>query len=112
VVNANQVPSVPTVTALEVTDEVLLDVREHDEWSAGRAPLAVHIPMHEIPDRFAEIPAGRPLSVICKVGGRSAHVTAWLIQNGVEARNVQGGMYAWAAADLPLVGDTDRPWIA
>jgi rhodanese-related sulfurtransferase len=107
--NPNQVP---TVAPLDVTDEVLLDVREHDEWAAGRAPLAVHIPMSELPDRFAEIPADRPLSVICKVGSRSAQVTAWLIQNGVDARNVAGGMYAWDAAGLPLVGDSERPWVA
>ena len=102
---------VPTVSPADVADEVLLDVREHDEWAAGRAPLAVHLPMSQIADRFAEIPAGRPLSVICKVGGRSAQVTAWLIQNGVEARNVAGGMFAWDAAGLPLVGDSDQPWV-
>jgi rhodanese-related sulfurtransferase len=108
VVTPNQIP---TVQALDVTDEVLLDVREADEWAAGRAPLAVHLPMSEIADRFAEIPTGRPLSVICKVGGRSAQVTAWLIQNGVDARNVAGGMFAWHAAGLPLVGDSDQPWV-
>jgi rhodanese-related sulfurtransferase len=103
---------IPTVAPVDVTDEVLLDVRELHEWTAGRAPLAVHLPMSEIADRFDELPAGRPLSVICKVGGRSAQVTAWLIQNGVDARNVAGGMSAWDAAGLSLVGDTDQPWIA
>lgn len=102
---------VPTVAPQDVTGEVLLDVREPGEWAAGRAPLAVHIPMNELPDRFQEIPAGRPVSVVCKLGGRSAQVTAWLIDQGVEARNVDGGMAAWAAQGLPLVGDSDQPRI-
>jgi rhodanese-related sulfurtransferase len=102
---------IPTVEPREVLEEVLLDVREDDEWSAGRAPGAVHIPLYELPDRVAEIPGGRPLSVVCRVGGRSAQATAWLLAQGVEARNVRGGMLAWAAQGLPVVGDSDRPWI-
>lgn len=101
----------PSVEASAVVDEVLLDVREHDEWAAGRAPRAVHIPLHELPDRLAEVPAGRPLSVVCRVGSRSAQATAWLLAQGVEARNVTGGMLAWAALGLPVEGDTARPWI-
>ncbi len=102
---------IPTVHPHDVIDEVLLDVREHDEWAAGRAPNAVHIPLYELPDRFAEIPAGRPLSVVCKVGARSAQATVWLIANGVDARNVAGGMLAWAQQGLPVEGDGPRAWI-
>ena len=42
-------PSIPEVTVADVpADAVLLDVRENDEWAAGRAPGAVHVPMTEI----------------------------------------------------------------
>jgi rhodanese-related sulfurtransferase len=102
---------IPTVDPREVVDEVLLDVREPDEWAAGRAPNAVHIPLYELPERFGEIPAGRPLSVVCRVGARSAQATAWLLAQGVDARNVAGGMLAWAALGLPVEGDAERAWI-
>ncbi|MCW2498987.1 MAG: Rhodanese domain protein [Frankiales bacterium] len=102
---------IPTVEPREVVDEILLDVREDDEWAAGRAPHAVHIPLYDLPERLAEIPEGRPLSVVCRVGGRSAQATTWLRAQGVEARNVRGGMLAWAAAGLPIEGDSDRAWI-
>jgi rhodanese-related sulfurtransferase len=102
---------VPTVEPLEVSDALLLDVREGDEWAAGRAPNAVHIPLYDLPDRFAELPADRPLNVVCHVGGRSAQAVAWLRAQGVDARNVRGGMLAWVQAGLPIVGDGPRPWI-
>ncbi len=102
---------IPSVDPATVVDEVLLDVREDNEWAAGRAPNAVHIPLSELPDRLAEVPAGRPLSVVCRVGGRSAQATAWLLAQGIDARNVTGGMLAWAALGLPVEGDADRPWI-
>lgn len=104
--------SVPEIHPNDVADELMLDVREDDEWSTGRAPNSIHIPLYDLPDRFAEIPQDRPLNVVCKVGSRSAQATAWLIANGVEARNVSGGMLLWAQLGLPVVGDGPRPWIA
>ena len=90
------------VDVADVADEVLLDVREHDEYAAHRTPNAVHIPMYEVPDRLAELPAHRPISVICHVGARSAQVAMWLQAQGIEARNVRGGLVAWAQAGLPM----------
>jgi rhodanese-related sulfurtransferase len=104
--------ALPAAAPTEVADEPLLDVREDDEWTAGHAPQAVHVPLHELPDRLAEVQewsAGRRLSVICRVGSRSAQATAFLLASGVDARNVDGGMLAWQAAGLPVVADTDAP---
>lgn len=81
---------------------VLLDVREDDEWQAGHAPGAVHIPMTTLADRLDEIPEADPLYVICRSGGRSARVAQYLNANGWEAVNVDGGMSAWAALGKPL----------
>ena len=39
----------------------VLDVREPDEWAAGRVPGAVHIPMNEVPARLEELPNERPV---------------------------------------------------
>jgi len=104
------VNALPSTTVAELPAElpsgvVLLDVREEDEWSAGHAPEAMHIPMGEVPGRLDEIPAEAQLLVVCKAGGRSARVVAYLDQVGRSAVNVEGGMAAWAAVGRPLVAD-------
>jgi rhodanese-related sulfurtransferase len=101
------VPSVPATAVPE--DGVLLDVREDDEWTAGHAPQAVHVPMGEVPQRIGEIPDGATVHVVCRSGGRSARVTAYLNQGGRQAVNVDGGMHAWAAAGRPMVAGSGRP---
>jgi rhodanese-related sulfurtransferase len=93
-------PEVPAVTVTEVpAGATLLDVREDDEWVAGHAPEAVHVPMSQFLSRLDDVPEG-PLAVVCRVGGRSAQVTAYLVGQGREAVNVNGGMLAWEAAGL------------
>ncbi|GLZ32602.1 sulfurtransferase [Lentzea sp. NBRC 105346] len=104
--------TVPSVEVADIPAElpegtVLLDVREKDEWEAGHAPGALHIPMSEIGARLDEVPNDVSLYVICRVGGRSARVTQYLNQNGWDAVNVDGGMSHWAAAGRPLEGGSD-----
>ncbi len=73
-------------------DAVLLDVREDID-----------------PEVFN--PDGA-LVVLCKVGGRSAQVTAWLRQQGVEAINMYGGIMEWDAAGRQIVNETDgEPYV-
>jgi rhodanese-related sulfurtransferase len=99
-------PQIPEVAVTEVPQNAtLLDVREPDEWQAGHAPGATHIPMSELADRLDEVPEGDPIYVVCRSGGRSARVTAYLNQQGWEAVNVAGGMGMWAAAGRPLEAD-------
>ena len=98
--------SLPTVTVAEAAaadDAVLLDVREDDEWAQGHAPQARHLPMSQLVGRLAELPRDQPLDVVCHVGGRSAQVVAYLLQQGFDARNVAGGMDAWERSGLPVV---------
>lgn len=91
-------------------DLYLLDVREDDEWTAGHAPAAHHLPMTELPARMAEVPDDREVAVICRSGGRSAQVVAYLMRNGWDqVRNVEGGMGDWAAAGRPVVTDDGQP---
>jgi len=97
------------VPAVRVDDlphgAVLLDVREDDEWTAGHAPEARHLPMSQLTGRLDEVPAADPLYVICRSGSRSARVVAFLSQQGVSAVNVAGGMQSWAAAGRPMVAE-------
>ena len=97
------------VPAIGVTDlptgAVLLDVRENDEWTAGHAPDARHVPMSQLTGRLDEMPSADPLYVICRSGARSARVVTFLARQGVSAVNVTGGMQSWAAAGRPMVAE-------
>jgi rhodanese-related sulfurtransferase len=92
----------PAVQVAEVPEgAVVLDVREDDEWQAGHAPGALHVPMGDLPARLADLP-DEELYVVCRSGGRSARAAAWLVRNGYDAVNVVGGMGAWVEAGRPL----------
>lgn len=43
---------------------------------------------------------------MCRVGGRSAQVTQYLVQQGIDAVNIDGGMLAWDGAGRPMVADS------
>jgi rhodanese-related sulfurtransferase len=94
----------PATAARHATDDgtCILDVRELDEWEAGRIPGAVHIPLGELPARTSELPTDQPIIVVCRSGGRSAMATAHLVGLGVDAVNLEGGTQAWHAQGLPL----------
>jgi rhodanese-related sulfurtransferase len=82
---------------------VLLDVRENDEWAAGRAPGAVHVPLGQLAHRLAELPAGSEVVTVCRSGRRSATAAEHLRAAGFSVHNLDGGMQAWQAAGLPVV---------
>ncbi|MCU1636901.1 MAG: hypothetical protein JWQ68_2140 [Cryobacterium sp.] len=85
-----------------LSDVTVIDVREPEEYAAGRATGAVNVPLGEVASRLAEIPAHGPVYLICHSGGRSARVTEALSVNGFDAINVIGGTSAWAQAGLPI----------
>lgn len=101
----------PTVTASQVEpDAYVLDVREPDEWAAGHAPDAHHLPMMEIPVRMAEVPADGDVVVVCRSGARSAQVVSYLAGHGWDnVCNLDGGMQSWVAAGRAVVSENGQP---
>lgn len=81
----------------------LLDVRERDEWDAGHAGLAHHVPLAELGLRQGELPDDAVIAVICHAGYRSRLVTDALLEAGYEAVDVAGGMIAWEASGGDVV---------
>lgn len=103
---------VPSVAVVELPgDAMLLDVREDDEWRAGHAPAARHVPLGELVLRLDEVPADTTVYVVCRSGWRSAGVTAYLNANGWDAVNVDGGMRAWSASGREMVADHGEPLV-
>jgi rhodanese-related sulfurtransferase len=103
---------IPTVAISGVPDPLphglhVLDVREVDEWQAGHIDGATHIPLRDIPGRLAEVPDGQTL-IVCKVGGRSSQAAAYLLQQGRDVVNLDGGMLDREDAGRPMVSETGR----
>ena len=104
---------IPTVSAVDAetssVENVLLDVRNADEWEAGHAARAQWIPLGELEAARFRLPMNRRIVCVCRSGVRSARATESLIAWGFEAENMEGGMKAWAAAGLPVVRDDGTP---
>lgn len=107
--------TLPTIdvddAAAATGDVVLLDVREYQEWMAGHAPGARHIPMSELPHRVDELPTSSRIVCICRSGNRSGRVTAWLVVNGYDAVNMTGGMQRWSGAGHPVHNHAGNPGV-
>jgi rhodanese-related sulfurtransferase len=104
----------PDLPAASVPDDVwLLDVREDDEWAAGHAPGARHIPLGELSARAGEVPQDQLIYVICRSGARSGRAAQALAGAGWRAVNVAGGMQDWAAAGRAMTTDSGAdPYVA
>jgi rhodanese-related sulfurtransferase len=87
----------------EGDDFLLLDIRSAGELAQGVLPNAVHIPMHLIPLRIAELPKDKDVILYCHSGARSYHACAYLAQQGYSnAINLRGGILAWARSGYRL----------
>lgn len=96
-------------TDLDATDPipegyVLLDVRRDDEWEAGHAPGALHIPLSDLAERLDELP-DEDIIVTCRSGGRSTQACALLTEYGIPVWHLADGMLGWAERGMPLTSD-------
>lgn len=94
-------------TLLRSRAAILVDVREQHEWDAGHAAEAVHMPIRELD--AAALPPGTQIIITCRSGGRGTRATAALIEAGLPARNLTGGMRGWQKAGLPLESADGAP---
>jgi rhodanese-related sulfurtransferase len=84
-------------------DLVLVDVRSPQELYEGSIPGSQLIPFGELAQGRMTLPTGKPLLLICAVGGRSYAVGQYFSGKGYgEIYNLAGGISAWKAAGLPL----------
>ena len=88
---------------------VLLDVREKQEWNAGHAPTAKHLPLGRIAEAQRRLPAKATVVVVCRSGNRSRQATSALREQGFNAVNLSGGMHSWAKAGGAIVDRSNRP---
>ena len=76
----------------------LVDVREPHEWKAGHVPGATHIPLADLPGRFAEELPDRdaPILLYCRTGARSGRAALFLAHHGyARVANLADQMERW-----------------
>lgn len=88
--------------------DVLLDVREADEYAAGHLPGAVHIARGMLEFKLSGTPALQPrdlrIVLYCKTSGRGALSAVALQEMGyLNVQSIAGGYDAWAADGKPVV---------
>jgi rhodanese-related sulfurtransferase len=83
---------------------LLVDVRRPDELALCSLPGALHLPMDEIQDRWAELDPEKETVVFCHHGVRSLSVTAFLRNQGFKnVSSLSGGIDRWSALVDPSV---------
>jgi len=88
---------------------VLIDARSQAEWDEGHLAGALFLP-HSSTER-GSLPADKsqPIVVYCAVGYRSADLAAQLLAEGhTDVKNMEGGIFGWANAGLPMIKDGER----
>jgi len=85
-------------------DFVILDVRPHDEFTAGHIPGAISIPVDELRRRLKELPKGKHVIAYCR-GSYCAfapEAIRILMKKGYKASLLNEGWPDWASAGLPV----------
>jgi rhodanese-related sulfurtransferase len=108
----HEVPMGDAEQAIQRAD-VLLDVREADEFAAGHLPGALHVSRGLLEFKLSSTPALTPrdLKVVlyCKSGGRAALAAGVMQEMGYfDVLSIAGGFDAWVAAGKPVV-KPDQP---
>ncbi len=86
---------------------VILDVRTPDEFAAGHLDGATMIDFYspDFADRLAALDRDVPYLLYCRSGNRSGQARQLMSDLGfADVADIDGGISAWAAAGLPVVG--------
>lgn len=91
---------------------IMIDVREEPEFKLESIPLndVFYYPMSQIVGQLQNIPADKPIIVLCKAGVRSSKVVNLLNRNGFKnSVNLDGGIIMWKALGLPIESGISSP---
>lgn len=93
-------------TRLDAGEKVfILDVREENEFAAGRIQGAVNIPIRTLARNVDKLPAkDAMIVVVCRSGMRAAYVTMTLgILGWTNVKDMAFGMSEWEKQGFPMV---------
>ncbi len=85
-----------TITNALTNDDVLIDVRNPEEFEIAHIPNAINIPVDELRNRLGEIATDKNLYIYCQIGLRGYLAQRILIQHGFkQVKNIAGGFKLW-----------------
>ena len=94
------------VSLINKEDAVVLDVREHKDYSAGHIAGSVNIPFASLDERITELDAykDKPVILVCKMGQHAGAAGRKLRAGGFgNVRRLAGGMAEWTGNNLPVI---------
>jgi len=100
------VSPVDAETLIDSGQVEVVDVRTPEEYAEGHVEGATLVDFYEpdFADRIAKLDRDQEYVVYCRSGNRSSQATAMMAEQGFAAVNdVDGGIVAWEAADLPVI---------
>lgn len=101
--------NISSMQAVQVSNHeeaIFLDVREPGEYNTGHLVDSVHIPLGSLMDKLNQLEKYKEKSLIiyCRSGNRSAQACEILKKQGfTQLYNLQGGIIAWQADNMPVV---------
>jgi len=102
-----EIPLEQSEDAIKQAD-LLIDVREADEFHAGHIPGALNIPRGILEFKLTNDPAledrGLNIVIYCKNSGRSALSAKAMKEMGyMHVQSIAGGIEAWQEANKPVI---------
>lgn len=83
---------------------VLVDVREDNEWAAGRIPGSIHAPLSRFAAEAGKIPKDKKAVFYCMSGMRSKRALNEAKRLGIKAEgHLGGGISEWRRHEMPIV---------
>lgn len=112
-------PGVKKLSAAQTVDllardstVVVIDVRTPEEWNGENGHLrnALLIPLSDLQERLSELERyrSRPLLTYCRSGSRSGKAARLLMDHGLDAINMSGGIRQWIAAGYQTVKEPQQ----
>lgn len=89
----------------------VIDVREFSEFNGERIAAARLMPMSNFEQHIGEIDRTKPVYIMCRSGNRAGKTAETLVKKGFsDVHVVEGGMIAWAQANLPIIKGESKVW--
>lgn len=107
---------VPTMSTAELknlmtkSSFVILDAREDEEYKVSHISSALFVgyKKFDLAGTLKKIPKNHKVIVYCSVGYRSGKVAEQLRRKGVEAYNLEGGIFKWVNSGNPVFNSKNK----
>ena len=96
----HKVSAAEFVPRMKSEGAVMLDLRSDAELEFITFPFALHIPVHELPARWNEVPSDRLVGTFCSSSSRAGVAFAYLQAQGLTNVRILEGGYGVLVAEL------------